>query len=50
MNEYDFDRTARLWLDDGPSQMPDRALDAALATIGRTRRAAPRGRRRGCHS
>ena len=37
MSEYDFDRTARLWLDDGPSQMPDRALDAALATIGRTR-------------
>jgi len=37
MTEYDFDRTARLWLDDGPSQMPDRALDAALATIGRTR-------------
>jgi hypothetical protein len=37
MNEYDFDRTARLWLDDGPSQMPDRALDAALATVHRTR-------------
>jgi hypothetical protein len=37
MTEYDFDRTARLWLDDGPSQMPDRALDAALATVHRTR-------------
>jgi len=37
MNESDFDRTARLWLDDGPSQMPDRALDAALATVHRTR-------------
>src|SRR5262245_48458379 len=37
MNELDFDRTARLWLDDGPSQMPDRALDAALATVHRTR-------------
>lgn len=37
MNEIDFDRTARLWLDDGPSQMPDRALDAALATVHRTR-------------
>jgi hypothetical protein len=37
MNEIDFDRTARLWLDDGPSEMPDRGLDAALAKVHRTR-------------
>ena len=33
MSEHDFDRTARLWLEDGPTDMPDRALQAALDEI-----------------
>ena len=33
MTENDFDRTARLWLQDGPSQLADRVLDAALDEI-----------------
>ncbi len=37
MTENDFDRTARLWLDDGPTQMSDRALQAALDEIHVTR-------------
>jgi hypothetical protein len=37
MTANDFDRTARLWLQDGPSQLSDRALDAALDEIHVTR-------------
>jgi hypothetical protein len=37
MTENDFDRTARLWLDDGPTAMSDRALQAALDEIHVTR-------------
>ncbi len=37
MTENDFDRTARLWLEDGPTDMPDRALLAALDEIHVTR-------------
>jgi hypothetical protein len=33
----DFDRLARAWLDDGPTELSDRALDAALAEIHLTR-------------
>ncbi len=37
MTENDFDRTARLWLEDGPTEMSDRALQAALDEIHVTR-------------
>ena len=37
MNENEFDRTARAWLDDGPTQMSDRALLSALEEIHTTR-------------
>ncbi len=37
MNENDFDRTARLWLDDGPTRSPDRVLQSALDEIHVTR-------------
>jgi hypothetical protein len=37
MTENDFDRTARLWLEDGPTVMSDRALLAALDEIHVTR-------------
>jgi hypothetical protein len=37
MTENDFDRTARLWLQDGPSQLADRVLEAALDEIHVTR-------------
>jgi len=37
MSDTDFDRTARLWLQDGPSQLADRVLDAALDEIHVTR-------------
>jgi hypothetical protein len=37
MNENEFDRTARVWLDDGPTRMSDRALLSALAEIHTTR-------------
>ncbi len=37
MNENEFDRTARTWLDDGPTHMCDRAVLAALDEIHRTR-------------
>ena len=37
MTTDDFDRTARLWLDDGPTELSDRALEAALAEIHVTR-------------
>jgi len=37
MTENDFDRTARLWLQDGPSQLADRVLEAALDEIHATR-------------
>jgi hypothetical protein len=37
MTENDFDRTARLWLDDGPTALSDRALQAALDEIHVTR-------------
>jgi hypothetical protein len=33
----DFDRHARAWLEDGPTQLSDRTLDAALAEIHLTR-------------
>ena len=33
MTEHDFDRTVRAWLEDGPSTMSDRPLEAALAEI-----------------
>jgi hypothetical protein len=37
MNENDFDRTARAWLDDGPTRMADHALLSALKEIHTTR-------------
>jgi hypothetical protein len=37
MTENDFDRTAQLWLEDGPTVMSDRALQAALDEIHVTR-------------
>jgi hypothetical protein len=37
MNEREFDRTARAWLDDGPTRMSDRAVLAALEEIHTTR-------------
>ncbi len=37
MTENEFDRTARLWLQDGPSQLADRVLEAALDEIHVTR-------------
>jgi hypothetical protein len=37
MSDNDFDRTARLWLQDGPSQLADRVLEAALDEIHVTR-------------
>ena len=33
MTTNDFDRTARLWLEDGPTELADRALQAALDEI-----------------
>ena len=36
MNHDDFERTARAWLEDGPTQMTDRALSAALDDIHAT--------------
>jgi hypothetical protein len=37
MNENEFDRAARAWLDDGPTRMSDRALASALEEIHTTR-------------
>jgi hypothetical protein len=37
MNENEFDRTARAWLEDGPTRMSDRALLSALEEIHTTR-------------
>ena len=37
MNENEFDRTARAWLEDGPTQMSDRAVLSALEEIHTTR-------------
>jgi hypothetical protein len=37
MSDIDFDRTARLWLQDGPDQLADRVLEAALDEIHVTR-------------
>jgi hypothetical protein len=38
MNErLDLDRVLRIWLDDGPSTMPDRVVDAVADRIGRQR-------------
>jgi hypothetical protein len=37
MTNDDFQRAARLWLDDGPTEVPDRVLDAALREIHTTR-------------
>ena len=37
MSDIDLDRTARLWLQDGPDQLADRVLEAALDEIHVTR-------------
>jgi hypothetical protein len=37
MTDNDFDRTARAWLEDGPAELPDRVLRAALDEIHVTR-------------
>jgi len=37
MNENEFDRAARAWLDDGPTRMSDRAVLSALEEIHTTR-------------
>jgi hypothetical protein len=37
MTTNDFDRTARLWLEDGPNELSDRVLQAALDEIHVTR-------------
>jgi hypothetical protein len=37
MNENEFDRAARAWLEDGPTRMSDRALLSALEEIHTTR-------------
>jgi hypothetical protein len=37
MTENDFDRTARLWLEDGPTNLSDRVLQGALDEIHVTR-------------
>jgi hypothetical protein len=37
MNEREFERTARAWLDDGPTRMSDRAVLSALEEIHTTR-------------
>ena len=37
MNENEFDRTARAWLDDGPTRMSDRAVLSTLEEIHTTR-------------
>jgi len=37
MTTNDFDRTARLWLEDGPTELSDRALQTALDEIHVTR-------------
>ncbi|HEX7347460.1 MAG TPA: hypothetical protein VF253_11765, partial [Candidatus Limnocylindrales bacterium] len=37
MNESEFDLVARAWLDDGPSQMSDRAVLSALEEVHATR-------------
>ena len=41
MTAYDFDRTARAWLQDGPVVMSDRALQAALDEVHLTRQRRP---------
>ena len=38
MNENEFDRTARAWLEEGPTRMSDRAVLSALEEIHTTRR------------
>ncbi len=37
MNEKEFDRAARAWLDDGPTRISDRALLSALEEVHTTR-------------
>jgi hypothetical protein len=37
MNDHDFEQAARVWLDEGPTTMPDRGLQAALDEIHVTR-------------
>src|SRR5262245_63246134 len=37
MSEHDFNRTAQVWLEDGPTVMPNRGLSAALEEIHVTR-------------
>jgi hypothetical protein len=41
MTAYDFDRTARAWLQDGPVVMSDRAVQAALDEVHLTRQRRP---------
>jgi hypothetical protein len=41
MTENDFDRTSRLWLEDGPTALSDRVLQAALDEIHVTRQRRP---------
>ena len=41
MTENDFDRTARTWLQEGPGQLSDRVLQAALDEIHITRQRRP---------
>ncbi len=36
MNENEFDRTARAWLDEGPTEMSDRVIQAALDEVHAT--------------
>ena len=37
MTDNEFERTARAWLDDGPNQISDRAVQSALDQIHVTR-------------
>jgi hypothetical protein len=41
MNENEFDRTARAWLEDGPTRMSDRAVLSALEEIHTTQQRRP---------
>ena len=36
-NDFDFDQTARAWLEDGPTRMSDHALLSALDEVHTTR-------------
>jgi hypothetical protein len=50
MTENEFDRTARLWLEDGPTELSDRALQAAFDDIHVTRQRRPWSPARGSTS